>query len=152
MNYSIYDVTSSLASIGAGVVVPVLDRKRLLAEIKAQTARGEQAVAGYEKAVQSAYSDAEQALTLIVADRRRVERLTDATARARYAFDAITIGYNAGLIDLTTLVQAPQSWRNVRATLRTAQTAALLDSVTAFKALGGGWDPNAASPVKTASR
>lgn len=147
-----YGTVTSLWSIGLGLTLPVLDRPRLLAEIKAQTARGEQAAFAYERAVQNAYSDAEQALASIAADQKRIESLTAATARARFAFDAITTGYRAGLIDITTLIQAQQAWRAARTQLRAVQTGALLNAVNAFKAFGGGWDPAAPLPIKTAQR
>lgn len=147
-----YNVTSALWSIGVGLAVPVLDRPRLLAEIRAQTARGEQAAAQYERAVQNAYSDAEQALATIGSDQVRVVALSRATERARFAYDAATIGYRAGLIDLTTLIQAQQLWRGIRGQLTAVRTAALLNAVNAFKALGGGWTPLAPPPVQTATR
>lgn len=149
---SSYSLSQAIWSIGLGVTVPVLDRRRLLAEIRAQTARGEQAAAQYERAVQNAYSDAEQSLSTIAADQTRVAALTRATGRSRFAFDAAQIGYRAGLTDLTTLLQAQASYRNTRAQLTAVRTAALLNAVNAFKALGGGWTPIDAAPLRTAQR
>lgn len=147
-----YNFTSALWSIGMGLTVPVLDRPRLLAEIRAQTARGEQAAAQYERAVQVAYSEAEQALATVASDQVRVAALSRATERARFAYDAAAIGYRAGLTDLTTLLQAQQAWRAIRGQLTVVRTAALLNAVNAFRAFGGGWTPLTPPPVQTASR
>jgi len=136
-----FQSTSKLWQLGLGATIPVLDRPKLLAEIRAQTARTEQAVADYEKAVQSAYSDAEKALTTLQADQDRTALLIQAESQSRFAFDAATLGYRAGLTDLTALLQAEQSWRSARAALSSLQTTALVDAVTTFKALGGGWTP-----------
>ena len=145
---SIYTIATNAATGGVGVTVPVLSVPKLLAEVRAQGARGQQAVAAYEKAVQSAYGDAEKALTTIDADRRRVDLLDRATKRSRFAFDAATKGYDLGLTDLTSLIQAEQSWRQTRATYTASEIAALVDTVATFKALGGGWNAEAAKPDK----
>ena len=136
-----YDSTTSLWSIALNASLPVLDRPRLLAAIRAQRARGEQAVYAYEAAVKNAYRDAENGFSTLAADRERVAALTTALDRARFAFDATRKGYGLGLIDLTTLLDAERAWRAARATLTAAQTTALVDAATLFQALGGGWTP-----------
>ncbi len=136
---SFYDLATRTTALGVGVSQPVLSIPKLLAEVRAQGARGEQAVAAYEKAVFDAYGDAEKGLTTLQSDERRVATLKDATDKARFAYDAARKGYGLGLADLTTLVQAEQGWRQTRAAYTTAATSALVDSVATFKALGGGW-------------
>ncbi|MEO6340010.1 MAG: TolC family protein [Caulobacteraceae bacterium] len=135
------DSTSRLWQLGIGATVPILDRPKLLAQIRQQTARAEQAVSAYEKAVQSAYSDAEKSMTNLKSDQDRSALLTDAEKSSRFAFDAATKGYRAGLTDLTTLLQAEQGWRAAKTALTNLQTTTLVDSVTVFKSLGGGWTP-----------
>jgi NodT family efflux transporter outer membrane factor (OMF) lipoprotein len=132
-------------TLATGLLVPVLDRARLLSQIGAQTARGEQAVIAYELAVQSAYGDAENALTTLSADLERLERLSYAEQRARVAFTAQQQGYKAGIVDLDTLLQTEQAWRSARIALAAIKTSALTDAVTSFKALGGGWSPEPTS-------
>jgi NodT family efflux transporter outer membrane factor (OMF) lipoprotein len=136
----IYTTTTTIGVAGVGVTVPIFSIPKLLSEVRAQGARGNQAVAAYEKAVQSAYGDAEKALTTTQADGRRVKLLDSATKRSRFAFDAASKGYDLGLTDLTSLIQAEQSWRQTRATYTSAEISALVDTVATFKALGGGWD------------
>ena len=51
-------LTTDFWSIGAGLAQPVLDLPRLKAEIRAQGARADQAAIAYEKAVQTAYGEA----------------------------------------------------------------------------------------------
>lgn len=136
-----YANLSKIWTVTANATVPVLDRPKLLSEVRVQRAVGQQAVFAYEKAVQSAFSDAENALTTLQSDESRLADLTEAESRSRYAFDAATRGYRAGLTDITTLLQAEQTWRSVQNTLTSVNTLALQDAVTAFKALGGGWRP-----------
>ena len=136
-----YDSTTSLWSVALNASLPVLDRERLLATVRAQRARGEEAVYAYEAAVKNAYRDAENGLSTLAADRERVTALTKALDRARFAFDATRKGYELGLIDLTTLLDAERVWRTARSTLTAAQTTTLVDAATLFQALGGGWTP-----------
>jgi NodT family efflux transporter outer membrane factor (OMF) lipoprotein len=138
---SAYVQESRIWTIGAGASLPVLDRPRLLAVVRQQRAHGEQMVIAYEQAVQNAFRDAENGLVTADADQRRVALLTTAEAKARYAYDASRKGYEVGLVDLTTLLDAERSWRASRSALTSVQVGALTDTVSLYKALGGGWTP-----------
>ena len=131
-------------SIGAGVTQPILAIPKLLQDLKAQNARTEQAVIAYEKAVQTAYGEADSALTRLDSDRRRVGLLADGEVRAARAYEASRVRYAVGLDDLTTALGAEQSWRATRSALTSAQVQALRRAVQTYKALGGGWP---ATPV-----
>ena len=126
-------------SIGGSITQPVLSIPRLLADLKVQSARTEQAVTAYEKTVQTAFQETEGALVNFDADRRRVTLLTDGELRARRASEAARTGYARGLTDLSTALNTEQSWRAIRAQLTAAQVQALRRSVQAYRALGGGW-------------
>lgn len=132
---------TGLWSIAAGLTMPVLDRARLLAALRVSEARGQQAVIGYERAVQTAFGEAGNALTRVDAGRRRLGQLTRAADQARFAFEAARRGYAAGLTDLTTLLQSQRTWLQNRSTLNAAQFNLLSDTVAAIRALGGGWNP-----------
>ena len=134
-----YSSTTTIWTAALNASVPVLDRPRLLAAVQIQRALGVVAVVAYEEAVQNAYRDAENGLVTLSADRTRLDRLQLAVSRARFAFDAKKRGYDLGLVDLTTLLDAERSWRTAVSTLSGARTTALVDSATLFQALGGGW-------------
>ena len=144
-----YESTTSLWSLALNATLPVLDRPRLLAFVRAQRARGEQAVAAYEVAVMNGYRDAENGFAALEADRARVAALTVAVNRSRFAFDAARKGFDLGLTDLTTLLDAERAWRTARASLTAAQTTALVDAATLFQALGGGWNATPAGAAPT---
>ncbi|HEX2558678.1 TolC family protein [Phenylobacterium sp.] len=140
-----FESTSSSWSIGAGVTIPVLDIPRLLAELRAQDARTEQAALTYERAVQTAYGEAENALVRLDADRRRVALLTEGERRAQRAYEAARIRYSRGLGDLQTALSAEQAWRATRSQLTAAQVQAVRRAVQAYQAVGGGWPASTAS-------
>jgi outer membrane protein, multidrug efflux system len=133
--------TTAQWTLGVGMSVPVLDRPRLKQLAKVSGARAEQAVIAYEKAVQTAYAEAENALVLLEADQRRVRILAAGEAQARSAYQSARTRYGAGLEDLNTTLSTEQAWRAARSTLTAAQVQAQRRSVQTFKALGGGWTP-----------
>ncbi|WP_162180721.1 TolC family protein [Sphingobium sp. DC-2] len=135
--------TNGLWSLASGVTLPILDRPRLMARLRATEAQGQQAVIAYEAAVQAAFRDADTALFTVASDRPRLAELTRAEERSRFAFEAARQGYRIGLTDLTTLLQSERSWRAARTALTIARSQALTNVVSAFRALGGGWDPAA---------
>lgn len=135
-------------SIGGSVMQPILSIPRLMADLKAQNARTDQAVTAYEKTVQTAFQEAEGALVNLDADRRRVVILTEGEARSRRAFEAARLGYQRGLTDLESLLSAEENWRLIRAQYTSAQVQALRRSVQAMKAIGGGWPAQAYAAAK----
>jgi outer membrane protein TolC len=142
---------------GGTLIQPVLSLPRLLADLKAQDARTEQAVIAYEKTVQTAFQESESALVNLDADRRRVACSPTARRARRRGYEATRIGYERGFNDLSTTLQAQQNWRVIRAQLTAAQVQALRRSVQAMKALGGGWparptpsDASETTPMKLA--
>ena len=135
------DTTLGFWSLGLGLTMPVLDRPRLQAQLKAEGARAEQAVLAYERTVQTAFSETDQALTRLQADRRRVTTLSAGEQRARSAFDAAQKRYQLGFANLQELLDGERAWRATRSSLSGARLDALQRSVQVFQALGGGWIP-----------
>lgn len=143
---------SGIWSIVAGLALPILDRARLLASLRVSEARGQQAVISYERAVQAAFGEAEQALVNVAADKQRVVQLKLATDEAQSAFISARKGYSAGLTDLTTVLQTERVWRQNRATLYAAQASHLTDTISTIRAFGGGWNPSSSAafqPIQT---
>jgi|TARA_R100000501_G_scaffold18498_1_gene39538 NodT family efflux transporter outer membrane factor (OMF) lipoprotein len=134
-----FDSTTSFWSLAAGFAVPILDRGRLMAQLRAEGARAEQAVLAYERTVQTAFSESDQALVRLAADRRRVDLLDAGQVRARQAYDAALTRYELGFADLQEVLDAERAWRATRASLTTARVDALQRSVQLFQSLGGGW-------------
>lgn len=127
-------------TLGGRVSIPVLEIPRILTDIRAQSARAEQAVIAYEKTVQTAFGEAENALVQLAADRRRVELLAAGEARAARAYEASRVGYARGLIDLENALAAERAWRGARSQLTAARVQMLRRTVQAYQALGGGWN------------
>jgi NodT family efflux transporter outer membrane factor (OMF) lipoprotein len=126
-------------SLAVNLQVPVLDIPHLLQDAKAEDARTTQAAIAYEKTVQTAYGEAENALVNLAAAERAAQVLNDGEVRAHRSSDAAQRRYRMGLDDITSTLSAEESWRTTRSTLTSARIAALRQAVAAYKALGGGW-------------
>ena len=122
-----------------GVTVPFLDIPRLLYDAKAEDARAREAAIAYEKTVQTAFGEAENALVNLAAGKRAAAVLADGEARAHFASEAAKTRYAMGLDDLTTALSAEQAWRTTHSALTSERVQALRRAVAAYKALGGGW-------------
>ncbi len=122
-----------------GVTVPLLDIPQLLYTAKAEDARTRQVAIAYEKTVQTAFGEAENALVSLAAGKRAATLLADGEARAHLASDAAQTRYALGFDDLTTALSAEQAWRTINAALTAQQVQSLRQAVAAYKALGGGW-------------
>ncbi len=144
------DTALSFWTLGASLDIPVLDRPRLRAALDMQGARGDQALIGYETAVQTAFAEADRAFVRQRAAQQRAEVLVTGEVRARRALDATQTRYRRGLGDLQTLLDAEAAWRATRSALTKARLDKLLHSVQTFKALGGGWSASA-SPSRSSS-
>ena len=139
-----YISKTSVWTIAAGATMPILDRPRLIGMVRVQRAKAEESAALYEQSILNAYRDAENGLNQLATDRVRLKLLTEAEAKANFAFKARQKAYEGGLIDLTTLLDAERAWLGARGALTSLQAAALNDAISTVKALGGGWsDPPA---------
>jgi NodT family efflux transporter outer membrane factor (OMF) lipoprotein len=137
---------AATAGVGAGINLPIFDRARLRSQLGATWARAEQSVLAYEAAVQTAYSEADQALIRLAADRQRIETLERGAAAAQRAYRAAQTRFRLGFSDLQEVLDAERVARAARTALTTARVDALQRSVQAFQALGGGWDPAVPGP------
>ena len=123
-----------------------------MAQLGAEGARAEQAVLAFERTVQTAFSEADQALIRLAADRRRVALLEDGVARARKAYEAAQKRYELGFADLQQLLDAERAYRATRVSLTSARVDALQRSVQVFQTLGGGWDAILPRPYESPVR
>lgn len=122
----------------------VFDGGRVRAEIRASEARQEQAALAYEKAVLVALGDAERALGNYQLGLEAVARQQIALDATRRSYAHTKTRFQAGDIALTELLAEDRILRDVENAYVRTHTAAAIDLVALFKALGGGWDIEAA--------
>jgi outer membrane protein, multidrug efflux system len=131
-------------TIGPTFSWPIFYAGRIRANIHAQNARQEQALARYEKAVLTALEEVENALVSYTKEQQRYSALSDAVAANRLSFTLATERYLKGLANFLDVLDAERSLYSSEDQLVQSEQAVRVNLVALYKALGGGWDSAAA--------
>ncbi len=135
---TLFTPQAGLYSVAAGLTQPIFDGGLLLATFDQQKGVQEELLAGYRKAVVSAFSDVEKALVAVRETRREEVALQLSLVASRKAFDLAEQQLRAGTIDYVTLLQTEQTLFTTLDTLSQARLAYFQAAVTLYQALGGG--------------
>lgn len=120
---------------------PIFRGGEIRARIDVQKAEAAQAAAGYEQAVLEALRDVESALTRYVEKRATNNQLHLAFGNQERAAQLARILFNAGETDFLAVLDAERELTDVEDNLVISETDILLNLVTLYSALGGGWEP-----------
>lgn len=130
------------------VSIPVFSGGTLWAQLTASRARQEQALALYDKTIQSAFRESEDALVGITktAERKATQaRLVDEVSRyARLA----RLRYADGVTSFLEVLDSQRNLYTAEQGSVQAQSAALLAMIDLYKALGGDWEAATADRPK----
>ncbi|MBN1209026.1 MAG: efflux transporter outer membrane subunit [Myxococcaceae bacterium] len=131
------------ASLLAGITAPIFNAGRLRSQVEVQGAVREQALVAYEQTVLSALQDVENALVGLARNRERSEALTRAVEAARNAALLARQRYSAGLIDFQSVLDTERTVLSLEDSLASTRAEGVLALIRLYKALGGGWSPQA---------
>jgi NodT family efflux transporter outer membrane factor (OMF) lipoprotein len=132
-------------SVGPTFQWHLLDAGRVRANIRIQDARQEQALAAYQKAVLVGFEDVENALVAYAKEQARNVPLRSAVASSRNALEISRDQYANGLTSFLNVLDAERSLYQAQDTLVQSDQAVAQDLIALFKALGGGWEAQAAT-------
>lgn len=135
----LFEAASQTFSIMPLISWRVFDGGRVRAQIRASEARQQQAALAYEKAVLAALGDAERALSNYRFGLDAVDAQHTAVQAAKRSYGHARARFEAGDITLTDLLAEERVLRDVEDAYVRSHTAAAIDLVALFKALGGGW-------------
>ncbi len=139
---------SVASSLLAGVSVPLFDGGAARAQVRAQEAALEQARVSYQATVLTALKDVEDALVSLQGNRERLARLQGASDAAANADLLARQRYNSGLIDFRTVLETQRTLLSTQDGVESTRASVSADLVRLYKALGGGWAPDApATPL-----
>jgi outer membrane protein TolC len=127
-------------SLGAAASEPILDGGLRSAQLDAARATYWQSVATYRQTVLVAFQQVEDELAAIRILSRQLAVSHQAVIDAREAVRVYTNQYNAGTVDLTTLVTGEVTLLADRESELTVRQNLFLASITLIEALGGSWD------------
>lgn len=137
------DGASVLRSVLASVSAPLFDGGALRAQVQAQQAALDQARASHEAAVLTALQDVEDALLALRGDRDKLARQQAAAEAAANADRMARQRYQSGLIDFRTVLETQRSLLSTQDSVASTLATVSADHVRLYKALGGGWTPDA---------
>ena len=125
----------------------LFDFGRINAQIDLAKGRDAELLGAYRLAVLRATEDVENALSALAKREEQASVLAqgvDSLGRARSASFA---AYQHGVVSLIEVLQADDNLLRASDAKAQAQTEAARAAVTAFKALGGGWEPSESRAV-----
>jgi NodT family efflux transporter outer membrane factor (OMF) lipoprotein len=127
-------------SAGPMVQWRIFDAGRIRANIHLQTARQEEALAGYEQAVLAAFEDVENALTAYAHEQVRRQSLARAVQADEQAVRLAEQLYRNGLADFLRVLESQRSLYQSQDALIESDQAVSSNLIALYKALGGGWE------------
>jgi len=146
-----FDPGSRFWSIGPSLQWRVLDFGRVRAQVRAQTAVQEAALATYEKAVLISLQEAENAVVAYAQEQNRHQALADAVAENRRSLDMADGLYAEGRVNYFDVLDTRRSLYQSDDQLALSDQAVALDLIALYKALGGGWETLTREPTKAHS-
>jgi multidrug efflux system outer membrane protein len=126
-------------SIGAGLAGPIFDAGRRAARVDQAQARREQALAGYQRSVETAFREVSDALVNVGESAATEEELWVRLQAARNALDLSNVRYESGYSPYLEVLDAQRTANDAELAFVRNRQARLAFTVDLMKALGGGW-------------
>lgn len=126
-------------SVAGGVAQTLYSGGTLQAQKRAAEAAYDQAAADYRTAVIAAVQNVADVLYALQADADALAAALRAEQAARASLDIVQKQLDAGQVNVLSLLNAQQAYRQAAGTLAQARAARLADTAALFQALGGGW-------------
>ena len=127
-------------SLGFGLALPIFDAGRREARVDQARARREQAVAGYQRAVESGFREVADALVNAEQTGASEAELLERLKAARNALELSTLRYQSGYSPYLEVLDAQRTANDAELAFVRNRQARLAFSVDLMKALGGGWN------------
>lgn len=140
---NLFSAASQFWSAGPSVRWRLLEYPRLRAQIRAQTAQREQALAQFEQTMLISLEDVENALVGYAKEKERHLALSEEVAASRRALELANQIYAVGRGEFLNVLEAERSLYQAEDALAQSQRTVTLNLVALYKALGGGWEADA---------
>ena len=126
-------------TLGFGLALPIFDAGRREARVEQAQARREQAVAGYQRAVETGFREVADALVNVQQTGEGEAELMARLQAARSALELSTVRYESGYSPYLEVLDAQRTANEAELAFVRNRQARLAFSVDLMKALGGGW-------------
>jgi multidrug efflux system outer membrane protein len=133
------DASAKKWSIGPSVSVPIFTAGKLLAQLRAQNERAEQAASQYEQIVLSALAEGESSLVAYEQEKLRFDTLKRAYDASLQSLALSKELYQKGLADFLRVIEAQRSAFIAQDVLAQSEQELVSSFISSYKALGYGW-------------
>jgi NodT family efflux transporter outer membrane factor (OMF) lipoprotein len=130
-------------SIGPSFVWPFFNYGRIRNNIRVQDARLQQALVNYRETVIQASREAEDAMVALNGTEAQTEILQKTVESAKRSNELSTLRYKEGFSDYQRVLDSQQSLFTQQQRLAANRGASVLNLVSLYAALGGGWENQA---------
>jgi multidrug efflux system outer membrane protein len=131
--------SASIWTVGASVTAPIFDAGRREARVDQAKARREQAVAGYQRAIESGFREVADALVNVQQTGDSEAELALRLDAARKALALSQVRYESGYSPYLEVLDAQRTANDAELAYVRNRQSRLAFSVDLMKALGGGW-------------
>ncbi len=138
---NLFQWASRTWAFGGDINMPIFQGGNLIGNLRATQAAVCVAAAAYQQAVLSALENAESALVTYSDDQEKTENLEENVASNRVLTELTKERYEKGLVNLLDLLAIERRLNNAEQNLTQTKVTRLVDLISLYKALGGGWQP-----------
>jgi len=139
---------AAIWSLGAAAAMPIFDAGRRSARVDQASARRDQAVAGYQKAIETGFREVADALVNVQQTGESEAELSARLEAARNALDLSSLRYQAGYSPYLEVLDAQRTANDAELAFVRNRQSRLAFSVDLIKALGGGWTEKSGTAEK----
>ena len=143
----LFDGSSVTWGFGLPIRWNIFQGGRIRAAIQVEEARTEQALVAYEQSVLFALEEVEGTMVAYYQERVRRDKLVEAVVASERSVELVRTQYMTGLTNFQNVLDTQRSLFNQQDQLAASEGILVQNLVALYKALGGGWDPEALPPV-----
>ena len=134
-------------SVGVSFVWPFLNYGRIRNNVRVQDARLQQALINYREVAIQAAREAEDAMSALNGTLAQTELVVKTVLSARRSNELSMLRYREGFSDYQRVLDSQKSLFGQQQRLIDLRGASVLNLVSLYKSLGGGWESRADSPL-----
>ncbi|MFZ1827456.1 MAG: efflux transporter outer membrane subunit, partial [Candidatus Competibacteraceae bacterium] len=135
----LFEGPSRTWNFGGGLTVPIFTAGKIAGQVQAAEAVQQQALANYEKSIQTAFSEVEDNLIALRKGRERLQAQQAQTESLRRYLKLAKLRYDNGYTSYLEVVDAERNLFNAELATAQNQGDVLVALINLYKALGGGW-------------
>jgi NodT family efflux transporter outer membrane factor (OMF) lipoprotein len=142
----LFNLAARTYILGGMVSVPIFQGGKLVDTLHLRREQQKEAMIAYDKAVLSAFSDVDNALTDYEKEQERRTLLRQAVIANETAFDLAQQRYTQGIATYLDVLNAQQNVLTSQSSYQNSTAAVSTDLVALYLALGGGWEDTFPTP------